>query len=308
MDDALGRLFALASKHHGLFRLDEARTAGVPDRRVRRLVERGLVERLGQGVHRVRSAPANRDQLLMAAAWRSRGPTSHLSGCELHRLGDQVGRGRPHVAVPHSGAHELQGIVVHRTGDLLQSDVTSVRGIPVTTPTRTLLDVGLLVTPLQLERMVHDALHRGLTTFDRLVAGYYRISRPGRNGASAIGDVLRALDPAAGPTESELESVLLQVLRRHGVEEPVRQHPVTVDGKDFRLDLAYPDVRLFLEGDGFGVHGGRTAFESDRWRQNLLVVDGWWPMRFTWRQLRFDGAGCARQVERKLASLRRAAG
>ena len=83
----------------------------------------------------------------------------------------------------------------------------------------------------------------------------------------------------------------------------MRQHPVTADGHDFRLDLAYPTHRVFLEGDGFGVHGGRTPFEDDRWRQDLLVLQGWWPIRFTWRQARERPEWCADVVGRKLAGV-----
>jgi hypothetical protein len=53
------------------------------------------------------------------------------------------------------------------------------------------------------------------------------------------------------------------------------------------------------------VHGGRAAFEDDRWRQNLLVVHGWWPLRITWRQAHQQRAECAFVVARKLAEIER---
>jgi very-short-patch-repair endonuclease len=82
--------------------------------------------------------------------------------------------------------------------------------------------------------------------------------------------------------------------------EPVRQFDVTVQGERFRLDLAYPEQRLFLEGDGFGVHGTRSAFEDDRRRQNLLVLAGWRSLRFTWRQTRHEPGSVADQIARAL--------
>jgi very-short-patch-repair endonuclease len=34
------------------------------------------------------------------------------------------------------------------------------------------------------------------------------------------------------------------------------------------------------------VHSERDQFETDRHRQNALVLFGWRPLRFTWRQIR----------------------
>jgi hypothetical protein len=98
------------------------------------------------------------------------------------------------------------------------------------------------------------------------------------------------------------------VLRDHGLPEPVRQLPVTVGGRNLRLDLAYPDAMVFLEGDGFGVHGLDPGnFENDRGRQNLLVVAGWHPLRFTWRMLVHTPSLCARDVRSLLAKRHRGA-
>ncbi len=192
---------------------------------------------------------------------------------------------------------------MHRSADLNRCDLTTVRNIPTTTAARTLVDVGLMITALELETALHRALHAGLTTVDELRSTYRRISRRGRHGAGPIRDLLAAYDPSMSPAESALEVVILKVLRDHGVLEPVRQFEVVVDGEQFRLDLAYPRHRVFLEGDGFGVHGRRSAFEDDRWRQNLLVVDGWWPLRITWRQAQGRPAQCAAFVDRKLAQI-----
>ncbi len=75
------------------------------------------------------------------------------------------------------------------------------------------------------------------------------------------------------------------MLRDRGLPEPVRQLRVVVGGRRFRLDLAYVEQRLAIESDGFAVHGTRHEFERDRERQNLLVLDGWRILRFTWRQV-----------------------
>jgi len=97
--------------------------------------------------------------------------------------------------------------------------------------------------------------------------------------------LLVARDPTLAPAESDLETLLSKILRGGGLPDPVRQFPVMISGHSFRLDAAYPELMIFMEGDGFGVHSQRSPFERDRSRQNLLVVAGWLPLRFTWRRL-----------------------
>lgn len=61
--------------------------------------------------------------------------------------------------------------------------------------------------------------------------------------------------------------------------------PVTINGANFRIDLAFPALKLAIEVDGFAYHSSRDSFERDRQRQNLLVADGWTVLRFTWAML-----------------------
>ncbi len=267
-------------------------------------VRQGRTERLGQNVYRFVSSVETPDQRILSAAWRTSGHASHRSGLFLAGLTDR-NRGRPHTTVGPMSGHEFDDVVVHRSNDLQASDLTVVRNIPVTTPARTLVDVGLQVSELDLEKLVHRAVHRHLTTIEDLTDLYRRISRRGRHGAGPIGDVLAAYEASMAAAESDLEVVILRVLRDHGVPEPVRQLKVEIEDRRFRLDFAYPDHRVFLEGDGFGVHGGRGAFEDDRWRQNLLVVAGWWPLRVTWRQAHQRPREFAAFVKAKLDEIER---
>lgn len=298
------RLAAWAASHHGLYRGEDALRFGLTRRQIAHRVTQRRADRLGGDVFRLIGAPANRDQRVLAAAWHAGGWASHRTA--LENLGClEVRGGRPHVVVHRHGAHDVPGAVVHRSRDLLDSELVVVRNIPTTTAARALVDAGLGLSPAELERALHAALHSGRTTIEELAATYRRVSRQGRHGAGPIGELLRSLDPSMPPAESALEVVILRVLRAHGVPAPELQFAVEVDGETFRLDMAYPRHLLFLEGDGFGVHGRRRAFEDDRWRQNLLVVHGWWPLRITWRQAHQQPRQCAEFVARKLAQIER---
>jgi very-short-patch-repair endonuclease len=55
------------------------------------------------------------------------------------------------------------------------------------------------------------------------------------------------------------------------------------DGTQWRrFDLAWPEVGLAVEVDGWETHGTREAFQDDRERDALMVAIGWRVLRFTW--------------------------
>jgi hypothetical protein len=54
-------------------------------------------------------------------------------------------------------------VIVHHD-DIPESDITTVDGIPCTTPVRTLIDVATELGPAELERVVRDMLDRRLFT------------------------------------------------------------------------------------------------------------------------------------------------
>jgi hypothetical protein len=84
-----------------------------------------------------------------------------------------------------NGAPELE-IRVHYDPDLRSEDVTTVDGIPVTTPARTLLDLATCLDDEELEQALAKALQRGLTTYAELrevMARYPRHEGLARLGA-----------------------------------------------------------------------------------------------------------------------------
>jgi very-short-patch-repair endonuclease len=59
--------------------------------------------------------------------------------------------------------------------------------------------------------------------------------------------------------------------------------------------------RLVIEVDGRHFHGEARS-ESDRWRQNALVLDGWRVLRFTWTMLERYPDRVVAAIERALAA------
>ena len=53
----------------------------------------------------------------------------------------------------------------------------------------------------------------------------------------------------------------------------------------YYLDIAFERQRLACEVDGREFHDTDDAFETDRERQNIIVLTGWTVLRFTWTML-----------------------
>ena len=75
---------------------------------------------------------------------------------------------------------------------------------------------------------------------------------------------------------------LLRTARDHRLES---NQPVMIDGSTYYVDVVFRRLSLVIEIDGRLYHTATEVFETDRWRQNLLVLDGWCVLRFTWTMM-----------------------
>jgi hypothetical protein len=65
------------------------------------------------------------------------------------------------------GDHDIL-IKIHYEDDMLPEDVTTLGGLPITTPTRTILDLAAYRTDADMAEIVETAIDRGHTTVDEL--------------------------------------------------------------------------------------------------------------------------------------------
>ena len=183
-----------------------------------------------------------------------------------------LGAGLIHVTVPGDGGRERrQGIRIHRSRTLTPHDTTTHRGIPITTPTRTIIDLASALEPLPLEQALDQADRRGLIDFAELKA------RPIPRSLQAI--LVRYTGPTF--TRSELENRFHRPLPTHDLPRPISN--TIIEGED--VDFAWRAKRLIVEVDGYGFHRSPSRFENDRERDVMLTLAGWKVMRFTWTQV-----------------------
>ena len=108
-------------------------------------------------------------------------------------------------------------------------------------------------------------------------------------------------------SQSEAEiAMLLKVVRANGLPEPLRQFAVTVAGRKYRLDLAYPEGLLAIEVDGRAWHFNAGRRTADIRRDAELAAQGWLTLRFTYEQVVAESAwvaGCIAEVLRQRSKI-----
>jgi very-short-patch-repair endonuclease len=181
------------------------------------------------------------------------------------------------ITIPRSNRRR-PGLRVHRSRVLDPEDIRVIRGIPVTSVERTLVDLAEGAPNRDLERALDEAVTRRLMTTASITAAVQRLH--GRRGTSRLQALLeRNIDPAF--TRSEAEERLLALVREAGLPPPA------VNGRvgGHTVDFVWRDRRLIVEVDGYRFHSSRTAFERDRVRDAELMSAGFRVIRVTWRQL-----------------------
>jgi len=160
-------------------------------------------------------------------------------------------------------------------------------GVPVTTVTRTLVDLGAVMSFPRVESALDDALLRDLVSLRSLGDALERLGGSGRRGVATLRSLLLQRDPVCAPTESQLESSVLRLLRSAGLPLPRCQYVVELgSGRSVRIDFAYPHIRLGIEADGRRWHSSAADTSRDRVRKNLLLGAGWRILHFGWAEVR----------------------
>jgi AbiEi antitoxin C-terminal domain len=155
---------------------------------------------------------------------------SHESAAGLWQIHRQRRR-EIEVSVPAPRDPRPSGIRVHQRIVLGGEDVGTHRGIPVTSPFRTVLDLAIHLPELQLEAAVNEADKLDLIDPETLRAG---IERPPHQ--PGVGKLRELLDRRTFTlADTELERRFLRIARRTGLPPPLTQQWVNSFRVDFYL-------------------------------------------------------------------------
>jgi hypothetical protein len=298
------RIARFAAVQHGIVSVAQMRSMGVTDRTRQRMLENGVLVRRFDGAYRIVGAPASWKGDLLAACWSggTRAAASHRSGAALWGIGGGD-EGIQELTCPRWRRVRHDGLVVHETKVLDVRDVTVLDHVPVTTVERTILDLGAVRSPATVERAMESALRKDLTTLVDLRMTVRRLGRQGRNGVGVLRRILDERDPDRRLSESDMEMLMVQVLRANGLPEPVLQHEVRYQGRFVaRVDAAFVESRIALDYESFEWHTGKAALVRNSARRNALIGADWKPIAVTWDDLRTGGHRVCAEIVRSMRS------
>lgn len=257
----------------------QLRELGFSKHAVHRRVERRRLLRVHSGVFAVGHLALTPDSRRMAAVLAcGRGALlSHRAAGALHAL--LPSSPQFDVTVQGSARRPREGVVVHRSRSIQDQDKDSVRGIPVTSIARTLVDLADVVDEERLGRALREADYRRLLDLSAIERVLARV--PGRAGAPRLAAVLAAYRPEPHFTRSEAERRFVELCARHGLPAPATN--AWVAGHE--VDALWTDVGVAVEIDGAAAHQTRAAFQRDRSRDRTLAAEGIQVVRVTWRDL-----------------------
>lgn len=283
-DSAVQEAWRWAARQHGVIRRDQAAQLGLTTRQIDYRVLQGFWTALLPGVYRVEGAPDTWHQRLKAASlWAARDfAISHRAAAALHHF-PRFPEGCVELSLTrHAG--QPQGVVIHQVDSLSPKELTSIHGLCVTNPARTLLDLAADTDEADVRASVDYALTRKLTTLDKLTVAVDRAGR--RRGVAFIKALVHEYLGGDGPAESELESLVQETLEAAGVPRAQKQRVVHVGQRLRRVDFLIPGTRVVIEADGYAYHASPKSFEDDRRRHNELTAKGLVVLRWTWTALK----------------------
>jgi very-short-patch-repair endonuclease len=270
----------VAARQHGVITAGQLRALGLGERGIRHRAAAGRLDRLHRGVYAVERPRRESRWLAAVLACGAGAVLSHRSAAalwDLHRDRDAVD-----VTVPNGQRRIRPGLAAHRSA-LTASDITEHRGIPCTTPARTLVDLAAVVDRKHLERAVD--LAEELRLFDLCAIRAQLHEMRGRRGVGRLAGLLAAYD---GPdrTRSTAERVLLRLIDDAGLPAPEVNAWIPLPaGGGYEPDLLWRDRGLIVEVDGRTHHARRAAFEHDRQRDRRLARLGFETRRYAAREI-----------------------
>lgn len=303
---------------HGVFSTADARTLGLSDNDLVRLVGSGECVRLTRGWYAPISGPLDpveRHRLTALALGREycgRAALSHYTAVVAQRIATHavdlskvhltLGARRGHVARTiagptagdprRAGGPKAPGVSARRKGLVLHGPIGGVTypasepgpGVWVT-PTAVplawaVVQTGLVSGGLSALVSADAALHSGQLDVTDLGSAVDRFRRH-----AGIQHVRAALAWADGRHESPGETRAAYVMRLVGFDvEP--QVEVVAEGRTYRADFRIVGTRVLVEFDGAVKYGTdrRVLFEEKR-REDALRRQGWVVVRIVWDEL-----------------------
>jgi very-short-patch-repair endonuclease len=290
--DHVDRLVGVvAAQQDSVVTWDQLRHLGLGAGAIEHRVRRGLLHRLHPGVFcwgTLIESPWMRARAALYACGRG-SIVTHDAACGLIDI-----RRHPEGAIDITviGRRVRRtGIRAHKVARVARGDVRTIRGIPVSSPARALLEIAPRLTTRELSDAVEQMQIRRLVTKRDIEQA---IERAGpRPGVVA----LRALLEEPAFTRSSAERRVVALLRAARLPRP--QFNAMAEG--FEVDALWRCHRVVLEYDSYAFHLTKAALERDRRKTAALQRGRYTVLRTTWRELTKESYALVARTSEALA-------
>ncbi len=273
----------VAKKQHGAISWRQLQLLSFKRWQIKRRVRSGEWIRELPGVWRLSWAePTWMQKVWCASLWGgTEALISHRAAARLWELDGIESEGVELIA-PNRLRRKPGWLCTHQTFPVPREVRRTKNGVPLTSPSRTLVDLAGAVNEETLQRALEHAIRRKIVSLTAIRRILRFVPARGKAGTGTLG---RLLDGGVWSieTQSELERSALALFRQSGLPKPECQY--TVVGGNQRLgtvDFAWPEARVIVEAEGFQFHSGRRAWEHDIARYNRLTLQGWTVLRLTY--------------------------
>jgi very-short-patch-repair endonuclease len=200
------------------------------------------------------------------------------------------------VAVRRSSEARLPGIRCHRRPALPPAAITACRGIPLTQPVQTFLDLATVTGPRDLERAINEADKRDVIDAEAL-----RRAFDDHAGEAGVRPLRRVLDKHTFRlSDDELERLFRPLAS--AADLPTPQTKVMVN--KFEFDFFWPELGLVVETDGWRYHRTPSAQTRDALRFQTHTAAGLTPVRFSHWQVKHEPGHVLDILRRTVTHLR----
>ncbi len=297
----------IASRQRMLVTTRQLAAAGMGEHARRHAVIEGDLQRRRRGVYGLPGGGTQWEDEVMVAVLAGGGGTV-ASGAAAARLwglsqSDRSGASPPNPAPANPGRRpsgsgvltvievtsprllRIPGVQAHVQA-LPPSEVTRRFGVPVTTASRTLLDLSARLDHDAMGALVDEALRQrivSLRELGRTADARIDSQARARHGSPQLCRIIDERRGLPGPGANAWEERMDREWDRMGLPPAARQHWVHTPQGSYCVDRAIVELMIAVEWNGFEYHGRRSRFDYDSQRRGHLLAAGWLVLDFTSR-------------------------
>ncbi len=267
---------ALATRQHSLVAVWQLQALGIGERELHRLRRGRRWEPLTPRVLAATSSGSTPDRAAMAAVLDA-SPGAVLSHSAAASFWGAPGfRPEPFHTTRHRGIARRGSRLssVHEVIDLMPHHVKLIRGIPVTSPARTVFDLAASCHPARLERVLDWFWNERLLDGAGVDRTVRELARRGRAGSTVMRELAAARGAEYVPPASTLERRFEQLLAERGLSPMRRQ--VDSGGEEWSGRVDFRDLRdpFIVEVHSERHHTSLVDRAADARRIGALTEDG----------------------------------